>query len=68
MSRDTLRPGQWLLPGNSLWSKDGSVELRMQDDGKIAVYWGGQCRWQNTDGQNYLAKGIQLKDDGDFVM
>lgn len=47
-SHNTLGNGEWLKVGQSLWSEDGSVEFKMQGDGKIAVYWGGQCQFQNT--------------------
>ncbi|KAG7426426.1 Mannose-specific lectin [Fusarium oxysporum f. sp. raphani] len=42
----------WLYPGDSLTSDSGSNEFRMQEDGKIAIYW----------------KGVHLQDDGNFVL
>ena len=48
MSHNTLGTSEWLYLGNSLWSDDKSVEFKMQMDGKVAVYWGGQLRFQNT--------------------
>ncbi|KAI0427930.1 bulb-type lectin domain-containing protein [Xylaria sp. FL1042] len=68
MSHNTLGNGEWMLTGTSLWSNDGSVELKMQGDGKIAVYWGGKCQWQNTNEQKYNVKGIQMQADGNFCM
>ncbi|KAF4982279.1 hypothetical protein FZEAL_2065 [Fusarium zealandicum] len=67
-SHNTLGNGEWLKPGQSLWSQDGSVEFKMQQDGKIAVYWGGQCRYQNTAQQRQDIKGIVMQDDGNLVM
>ena len=43
-THNTLGTNEWLLSGNSLWSTDGSVEFKMQGDGKIAVYWVGGNR------------------------
>ncbi|KAI1258025.1 hypothetical protein MGN70_001070 [Eutypa lata] len=68
MSHNTLGNGEWLLVGQSLWSQDGSVEFKMQGDGKIAVYWGGQCRFQNTADQRHDIKGIKMQEDGNLVM
>lgn len=67
-SHNTLGNGEWLEAGQSLFSNDGSVEFKMQTDGKIAVYWGGQCRWQNTPEQRYDMKGVQMQSDGNFCM
>ncbi|KAF4467147.1 lectin [Fusarium albosuccineum] len=67
-SHNTLGNGEWLKVGQSLWSQDGSVELKMQEDGKIAVYWGGQCQFQNTKEQRHDVKGIQMQEDGNLVI
>ncbi|KAI1810216.1 bulb-type lectin domain-containing protein [Poronia punctata] len=67
-SHNTLGNGEWLLKGNSLFSEDGSVEFKMQEDGKIAVYWGGICQWQNTPDQNHNMKGIQMQGDGNLCL
>ncbi|KAF3926942.1 hypothetical protein ABW20_dc0107036 [Dactylellina cionopaga] len=63
----TLVQGECLSPGGSLSSPDGSVTLNMQTDGKIAVYWGGQCRYQNTREQRNDIKGIYME-NGALVM
>ena len=69
MSHNTLGNGEWLKVGQSLFSADGSVEFKMQDDGKIAVYWGGECRFQNTREQSWgNIKGIKMQEDGNLVM
>ena len=68
MSHNTLGNGEWLLVGNSLFSQDHSVELRMQTDGKIAVYWGNQCRFQNTAEQRNDIKGIVMQEDGNLCI
>ncbi|KAE8370485.1 bulb-type lectin domain-containing protein [Aspergillus caelatus] len=73
---DTLPNGEWLEVGESLWSENGEFEFRMQDDGKIAVYQGGdpdngddgRCIWQNTAEQRYDIKGIRMQEDGNFCM
>jgi hypothetical protein len=68
MSHNTLGNGEWLLVGNSLFSEDGSVELKMQGDGKIAVYKGGECLFQNTAAQRNDVKGIKMQEDGNLCM
>ncbi|KAF2178957.1 alpha-D-mannose-specific plant lectin [Zopfia rhizophila CBS 207.26] len=68
MSHNTLGNGEWLPVGNSLFSQDGSVEFKMQGDGKIAVYWGGECRFQNTAEQHPNIKGIKMQEDGNLCM
>lgn len=65
---NTLGNGEWLLAGTSLWSNDGSVEFKMQGDGKIAIYWGGICQWQNTTQQKPNVKGIRMQGDGNLCM
>jgi len=64
MSHSTLGNGEFLKVGSSLFSPDGSTEFKMQGDGKIAVYWGGECRFQNTANQRSDIKGLQLGEDG----
>ncbi|KAJ8110884.1 hypothetical protein ONZ43_g5757 [Nemania bipapillata] len=68
MSHNTLGNEEWLLTGNSLWSNDGSVEFKMQGDGKIAIYWGGKCQWQKTPDQKSNVKGIKMQGDGNLCM
>ncbi|KAI0407307.1 bulb-type lectin domain-containing protein [Xylaria palmicola] len=68
MSHNTLGNGEWLLTGNSLFSQDGSVEFKMQGDGKISIYWGGKCQWQNTAEQKSNIKGIVMQSDGNLCM
>ncbi|TGJ78179.1 hypothetical protein E0Z10_g10586 [Xylaria hypoxylon] len=68
MSHNTLGNGEWLRTGNSLWSNDGSVEFKMQGDGKIAVYWGGKCQWQNTPEQKSNVKGLAMQSDGNLCV
>ena len=67
-SHNTLGNGEWLLVGNSLFSQDGSVEFKMQADGKIAIYWGGQCQFQNTAQTRNDVKGIKMQEDGNLCM
>ncbi|KAF2463941.1 uncharacterized protein BDR25DRAFT_307479 [Lindgomyces ingoldianus] len=55
MSHNTLSNGEWLL-------------FKMQGDGKIAVYWGGQCRFQNTAVQRPNIKGIKMQEDSNLCM
>ncbi|KAI1764638.1 bulb-type lectin domain-containing protein [Hypoxylon sp. FL1150] len=68
MSHNTLGNGEWLLAGSSLFSEDGTVELKMQGDGKIAVYWGGKCQFQNTPNQLHNVKGIKMQEDGNWCI
>lgn len=67
-THNTLGTNEWLLSGNSLWSTDGSVEFKMQGDGKIAVYWGGKLQWQNTKEQRSDIKGLKMQEDGNLVL
>jgi hypothetical protein len=39
-----------------------------QEDGKLAVYWEGECRFQTTDEQRDDIQGIHMEADGDFVI
>ncbi|KAI1502107.1 bulb-type lectin domain-containing protein [Biscogniauxia marginata] len=68
MSHNTLGNGEWLLKGTSLFSEDGTVEFKMQVDGKIAIYWGGKCQYQNTADQRQDVKGIHMQEDGNLCM
>ncbi|KAH7149000.1 bulb-type lectin domain-containing protein [Dactylonectria estremocensis] len=68
MSQSTLGNGDWLLKGTSLFSQDGSVEFKMQQDGKIAIYWGGKCRFQNTAQQTQDMKGLVMQHDGNLCL
>ncbi|KAJ3496197.1 hypothetical protein NLG97_g2839 [Lecanicillium saksenae] len=67
-SHSTLGNGEWLLSGNSLFSQDGSVEFKMQVDGKIVIYWGGLPQWQNTREQRNDVKGLLMQGDGNCVL
>ncbi|KAF4972003.1 hypothetical protein FSARC_1333 [Fusarium sarcochroum] len=68
MSGDRLDNGSWLSPGESLWSPNGSNELRMQEDGKIAVYWDGGCTYQSSEDEHEGIKGLVMQDDGNLVI
>lgn len=67
-NRSTLGNDEWLMVGDSLFSQDGSVEFKCQGDGKIAIYWGGECQWQNTKEQRYDVKGLIMQGDGNCVL
>ncbi|KAI8626392.1 bulb-type lectin domain-containing protein [Xylariaceae sp. FL1651] len=54
--------------GSSLFSQDGSVELKMQGDGKIAIYWDGKCQFQNSKEQRSDVKGVKMQEDGNLCM
>ncbi|KAI0198205.1 bulb-type lectin domain-containing protein [Astrocystis sublimbata] len=66
--KNTLGNGEWLRVGESIFSSDGSTELRMQDDGKIAVYHDGECKWQNTPDETEDVHGVQMQNDGNFCL
>ncbi|KAF4951366.1 hypothetical protein FGADI_7564 [Fusarium gaditjirri] len=68
MGYGTLENGDWLMVGMSIFSKDRSVELRMQDDGKLAIYQGNRCTWQSTAQQIGNAKGAIMQGDGNFCI
>lgn len=67
-THNTLGNGEWLLKGESLVSEDGKVELKMQNDGKLAVYKNGQSKFQNTADQRDDIKGVRMQPDGNLVM
>ncbi|KAE8315148.1 bulb-type lectin domain-containing protein [Aspergillus transmontanensis] len=68
MDSPTLHAGQWLKPGQSIYSDNGRCEFKMQEDGKFAVYWNGECRWQNTVHTNWEVKGLHLQEDGNLCV
>ncbi|KAF5637794.1 mannose-specific lectin [Fusarium sp. NRRL 52700] len=68
MGYGTLENGDWLMVGMSIFSKDRSVELRMQDDGKLAIYYNNRCAWQSTDQQISNAKGAIMQGDGNLCI
>ncbi|CAJ0546635.1 Ff.00g012620.m01.CDS01 [Fusarium sp. VM40] len=57
----------WLYPGDSLTSENGNNEFKMQDDGKICIYWEGDCVWQNTEDQRDDIKGVHFTHDDEAV-
>ena len=65
---NTLGNGEWLLSGNSLWSVNGTYELRMQRDGKICLYENDNPIWQNTREQPKNVKGLKMQGDGNLVI
>ncbi|EWC45993.1 hypothetical protein DRE_04786 [Drechslerella stenobrocha 248] len=68
MPGSTLTNGERLSVGESLFSPDGSVELKIQDDGKFAIYWDGECRFQNTPEQRDDINSVVMQDDGNLVL
>jgi hypothetical protein len=58
----------WLYPGDGLTSENGSAEFKIEDDGRMSIYWDGECVWQNTDEGREDIKGIHLQDDGNLVL
>ncbi|KAF4445750.1 Mannose-specific lectin [Fusarium austroafricanum] len=68
MGVGTLDNDNWLYVGMSIFSKDRTVELRMQDDGKLAIYYNNRCQWQTTDQQDWNAKGAIMQGDGNFCI
>ncbi|KAK6814080.1 D-mannose binding lectin [Aspergillus parasiticus SU-1] len=65
---NTLGNGEWLEVGQSLWSQNGEAELRMQDNGKLAIYVNDKCVFQNTEDERDDVKGIHMQEDGNLVM
>ncbi|GLB09219.1 hypothetical protein AtubIFM57258_005131 [Aspergillus tubingensis] len=65
---NTLRNGQWLLPGQSLKSDNGNTELCVQSDGKLAFYQYGNCIFQNTAEQREDIKGLKMQEDGNLCL
>ncbi|RGP59670.1 mannose-specific lectin [Fusarium sporotrichioides] len=78
MGKGTLKNGNWLMVGMSIFSKDRSVELRMQDDGKLAVYYNnrcacdedGQATWHTNTAAPYgdWKTFVAVQDDGNIVL
>ncbi|KAK0652320.1 hypothetical protein B0T16DRAFT_406000 [Cercophora newfieldiana] len=63
-----LTPGSWLYAGDSMWSDDHTVQFTVQLDGKMAVYWGGELRWEHSDVQREDIAGVKMQDDGNLVL
>jgi hypothetical protein len=42
---DTLHPGQYMSPGQSLWSKNGRVRFLFQTDGLLVLFGDGRPLW-----------------------
>ena len=67
-NRSVLATGQVLRPGNSLFSPDGSTELRVQTDGKVAIYRDSTCVFQNTAEQRDDVTGLVMQEDGNLCL
>ncbi len=64
----SLTSGQRLLPGNELWSADGSAVLRYQTDGNLVVYAAdGTALWA-SDTSGASAGRAEMQTDGNFVV
>lgn len=68
MSHSTLGNGEWLYPGQCLVSPDGDTQLKMQLDGKLAIYWDNKCRYQSSAEQVWDVKGLKMQGDGNLVI
>ncbi|KOS22136.1 Mannose-specific lectin [Escovopsis weberi] len=68
MSHSTLGNGEWLKTGTSLFSENGKFELRMQDDGKLAIYKDGEFVWQTSPDQDWNTEGARMQADGNLVI
>lgn len=62
--RNTLYPGESLLPGQRLTSANGEYILILQPDGNLVVYQGGTARWATHVRGNRLI----MQDDGNCVL
>lgn len=61
------RPGQGLLPGETLWSCDHRFVLTLQTDGNLVLYQGNTALWSSvTHGKP--AAYVSMQPDGNFVV
>ncbi|BAP56889.1 D-mannose binding lectin family protein [Thioploca ingrica] len=64
---DTLRPGEWLVKGQSLSSNNGYYSFIMQSDGNLVLYVGSRPLWSSgTYGQQVT--GAVMQTDGNLVI
>ncbi|KAK7428362.1 hypothetical protein QQZ08_005119 [Neonectria magnoliae] len=69
-----IKNGEWLKVDKSLWSPDGSVDVKMHEDGKLAVYWEGDDNDGNAVWASDTAEPprdstieVSVQDDGNEV-
>jgi hypothetical protein len=62
---DTLKSGEWLLPGQSLQSSNRFHTLVMQGDGNFVLYSLGRAVWASSTPKN---DGVTLQGDGNLVI
>ena len=69
LAGDTLRPGEWLVKGQALYSNNGYYRLVMQTDGNLVLYVGSgyHALWSSgTYGQQVT--GVVMQTDGNLVI
>ena len=62
-----LRPGETLIPQQSIFSNDGRFELRFQTDGNIALYFGVTMLWSSATA-NGEGMVFGMQGDGNLVL
>jgi hypothetical protein len=62
-----LQAGQWLQPGQALWSPNGSHEAAMQTDGNFVVYAPGRAIWSSGTARHPGAR-LAMQRDGNLVI
>ena len=68
-ARSQLRPGEWLSPGESLFSANGGYQLILRPDGNLALHEVGQsaARWTSrTSGDS--DRILVMQADGNLVL
>ncbi|KAJ4006029.1 hypothetical protein NW766_010855 [Fusarium irregulare] len=61
-----LDNGSWMYPEDAVTSDNGRNVLKIEDDGRMCIYWDGEQVWGNTDEGRDDIKGLVLQDDGGF--
>lgn len=64
--RNTLHPGEKLLPGQALTSKNGRYTLVMQEDGNLVEYEDGRKVWASD--TFWRGSTFEAQSDGNFVI
>jgi RHS repeat-associated protein len=64
---DTLDNNRSLLPGQSLWSRDGRFQFTLQTDGNIVEYGPTGVRWQSATG-GHAVTNLTMQGDGNMVL
>jgi hypothetical protein len=58
----------WMHPEDAVTSDNGRAVLKIEDDGRMCIYWDGNLVWYNTEEGRDDIQGLKLQDDGNLVL